>query len=133
MILDSKFHHIGIAVISIQKAKPFYEKAGYTISDIIKEPKQKVNVAYASKEGCPLLELLEPLNDSSPICSIIKKQGCTPYHICYSVHDIDKAISELKQNGYILLEKPVPGHGLNDALVCFLYNKNIGLIQLVQL
>lgn len=133
MLKECTFHHIGIAVNSIEETAKYYEFAGYTISDIIIEPVQKVKVAYARKEGFPLMELLEPLNESSPIQNILKQRGCGPYHVCYQVSDINKAILELKGMKYMPLAKPVPGHGLDDALTVFLYQKQVGLIQLVEI
>lgn len=133
MLSYSTFHHIGVAVFELKITIPYYENAGYSISEIILEPVQRVKVAYAKKEGTLTIELLEPLDTSSPICSILKSKGCGPYHICYAVPNIQIAISDLKKDKFLPLARPVPGHGLNDALTVFLYNKNVGLIQLVEI
>lgn len=132
MIAKSEFHHIGIAVFSIEDAKPYYLDAGYDVSETICEYTQKVKVAYARKEGSPTIELLEPLDNTSPVVNILNKNGCTPYHICYAVEDLGIALKEARLKGFMPLAKPVPGHGLGDALMVFLYNKNVGLIQLME-
>lgn len=31
------------------------------------------------------------------------------------------------------LAKPIPGHGLDDALMVFMFKKNVGLVQLAQI
>lgn len=130
---DIKFHHLGVAVKTIEGASPFYKNLGYSVSETVIEPIQKVKVAYARKEGMPTIELLEPLNEESPINNILTKNGCTPYHICYSVKDINQAISDLRSQGFMPLGKPIPGHGLDDAVMVFMYNANVGLIQLVEI
>ena len=132
MLENATFHHIGTAVASIEKVKPFYLSMGYTVSDIVLEPIQKVYVAYARKDGFPTVEMLEPSDDSSPVKGILKRNGNTPYHICYAVDDLTVAIAEMRKNGFRPLSKPVPGHGLDDALMVFLYNVNYGLIQVME-
>ncbi|MDC3237190.1 VOC family protein [bacterium] len=133
MLKDCSFHHIGNAVQSIEAVTPLYIETGYKVSDSIIENTQRVRVAYATKEGFPRMELLEPLDEKSHLNNVLKRNGCGPYHICYAVKDIDKAVAELKTLKYVPLGKPVPGHGLDDALTVFLYNKHIGLVQLAQM
>mgnify|MGYP000720399455 CR=1 FL=1 len=132
MLENATFHHIGTAVASIDKVKPFYQSMGYTVSDTVIEPVQKVYVAYARKEGFPTVEMLEPLDETSPVQGILKKNGNTPYHMCYTVDKLSDAIAEMRKEGFRPLSKPVPGHGLDDALMVFLYNINYGLIQVME-
>lgn len=132
MLENATFHHIGTAVTSIEKTKQFYISMGYVVSDVVIEPVQKVYVAYARKNGFPTIEMLEPLDETSPVKGILKKNGNTPYHICYAVDNLQTAINEMRKEGFRPLGKPVPGHGLDDALMVFLYNINYGLIQIMQ-
>ena len=132
MLENATFHHIGTAVASIDKVKPFYQSMGYTVSDTVIDPVQKVYVAYARKEGFPTVEMLEPLDETSPVLGILKKNGNTPYHMCYAVDNLSDAIAEMRKEGFRPLSKPVPGHGLDDALMVFLYNINYGLIQVME-
>lgn len=133
MTADAKFHHIGYAVNDIEKARKEFTDSGYHVTDTVIEPVQRVYVAYAKKEGSPTIELLQPLDDKSPIVKVLSKNGSAPYHICYAVPDIESAIRELRGRKYLPLSKPIPGRGLDDALMVFMFNKEIGLIQLVQL
>lgn len=133
MTSDAKFHHVGYAVSDIEKARKEFTESGYHVTDTVIEPVQRVYVAYARKDGNPTIELLQPLDDKSPIVKILAKNGPTPYHICYAVSDIEAAIRELRNRKYLPLAKPIPGRGLDDALMVFMFKKEIGLIQLVQL
>ena len=92
MIANFTFHHIGIATKSIEKCFGIYSALGYTMSDIKIEPSQNVKISFFSKEGSPLLELVEPLDKNAPISNIIQQSGTTPYHTCYEVEDIIEAI-----------------------------------------
>jgi methylmalonyl-CoA/ethylmalonyl-CoA epimerase len=76
--------------------------------------------------------LVEPGSDRSPICKTLKKSGVTPYHICYAVKDMAAAIYELKKKKYILLAPPVSAVALAERNICFLYNGDVGLIELVE-
>jgi len=132
MLKNATFHHIGIAVASINKVKTFYLSAGYVVSEPVIEPIQKVRVSYARKEGFPTVELLEPLDEKSPVHNILKKNGNIPYHICYAVDNIQEAMKEARAEGFIPLGKPIPGRGLDDAMMFFVYNKNVGLLQIME-
>lgn len=137
MLKDALFHHIGVAVVSIDATKPFYTAMGYVVSETVIEPVQRVKVAYTQRinkmtEGNPTIELLEPLDEKSPIQNILKRNGNTPYHICYAVSDLSETIKEVRALGFLPLGKPIPGHGLGDALMVFLYNSNYGLVQIME-
>lgn len=106
---------------------------GYTVTGTVIEPVQKVYVAYAKKKGFPTIEMLEPLDDTSPVKGILNKNGNTPYHMCWAVSDLQATIADMRKEGFRPLSKPVPGHGLDDALMVFLYNINYGLIQIMEI
>jgi len=127
-----KFHHIGVAVKDINKTAAIYEAGGYTVSNTILDPIQNVNICWLTKEGMPTVELLEPINETSPVCKTLEKNGVTPYHTCYTVDNIDEAIAELRKMRYVVVSKPVEAVAIHNCKVCFLYNKNIGLIELVE-
>lgn len=132
-MLDSmKFHHIGIAVKSIDTTSSFYVNAGYQISKTIFDPIQNVNICWLFKVGMPIIELLAPVNESSPVCQTLEKNGVTPYHTCYIVDDIEDAVTKLRKMKYVIVSKPVEAPAINNCKVCFLYNRDIGLIELVE-
>ena len=132
-MLDSfKFHHIGVAVKDIDKTAAMYEDGGYEMSDIIFDPVQNVDICWLTKEGMPTVELLAPVDESSPVCMILEKNGVTPYHTCYVVEDINDAVAELRKQKYVLVSKPVEAVAIHNCKVAFLHNKHVGLIELVE-
>jgi methylmalonyl-CoA/ethylmalonyl-CoA epimerase len=132
-MMDNKlrFHHIGIACHDIDTTKPFYVTQGYSASETVKDPIQNVYICFLEKSNMPLIELLAPVDEESPVNRILKTSGVTPYHICYEVNDIDAAVKELKSQHFVLVSRPVPACALDGKRVCFLYNKTVGLIELV--
>lgn len=132
--MDSElvFHHIGIACRDIDKTREFYLGLGYTASPVVDDPLQHVRICFLDKEGAPRLELLQPLDDQSPVARTLATAGVTPYHFCYEVRNIDKAIAALRTKRFLLVSGPVPACALGDRRIAFLYNKNNGLIELVE-
>ncbi len=132
MIPELKFHHIGIAVKDIKATAAVYEEGGYRMSDIIFDPIQNVDICWMTKEGEPIVELLAPVDENSPVNKTLEKNGVTPYHCCYVVDNIEETVAELKKQRYVLTSKPAEAVAFCGSRVCFLYNKNMGLIELVE-
>jgi methylmalonyl-CoA/ethylmalonyl-CoA epimerase len=132
MISDLKFHHLGIATKSIEKCVALYRKLGYTFSETKDEPTQNVRVAFLSKEGSPVLELVESKIADSPISRIVQQSGTTPYHTCYEVEDILVSIDELEDLNFRPLFEPIKTEAMEDGLFCYLFSVDIGLIELYQ-
>ena len=133
MIDDLRFHHIGIACYDINETKAFYELMGYVASPIIDDPIQDIRISFLKKEGSPMLELLAPIDEKSPVNRILDTQGVTPYHICYEVDDIDAMMTLLrKQHKFVRVSKAAPACAIDDRRVAFLFRKDVGLIELVE-
>ena len=133
MIDDLRFHHIGIACYDINETKAFYELIGYVASPIIDDPIQDIRISFLKKEGSPMLELLAPIDEKSPVNRILDTQGVTPYHICYEVDDIDAMMTLLrKQHKFVRVSKAAPACAIDDRRVAFLFRKDVGLIELVE-
>lgn len=126
------FHHIGIATADIEKSIEAYSKLGYSCYQKTEDPIQQVQLAFLKKENSPILELVAPTNQNSPINRILEKNGTMSYHFCYEVEDIESTIVELRKSKFILTVKPVPAIAFGNRLVAFLYHKQTGLIELLQ-
>jgi methylmalonyl-CoA/ethylmalonyl-CoA epimerase len=127
-----RFHHIGIAVFDIDKTAWYYIGAGYTKTETIFDPIQNVYICFLKKESMPMVELLTPKDASSPVSKTLQKSDVTPYHNCYEVDDIENAIRDLKKLRFVSIIKPVKACVIDNKRVCFLFNKDIGLIELVE-
>lgn len=126
------FHHVGIACRDISKTSAFYQSMGYTVHPVIPDPLQHVNVCFMEKEGAPRVELLEPLDEKSPVLRTLDAVGVSPYHMCYEVQDIQEAIVQLRKQRFMLVNGPVPACALENRNIAFMFNKNSGLIELVE-
>lgn len=126
------FDHVGIACRDIDKTKGFYLAMGYQATPVVEDPIQQVRISFLHKEGSPSLELLEPLNENSPVDRTLRSVGVSPYHICYRVDDIETAITQLRSRRFLLVSGPVHACAMGDRQIAFLFEKNTGLIELVE-
>ena len=132
MLKSMIFHHIGVAVKDINATASVYEQGGYKRSSSVFDPIQNVNICWLTKDGAPTVELLAPVDEKSPVNKTLEKVGVSPYHCCYIVDNVEEAASELRKQKYIMVSKPAEAVAFCGSRVCFLYNKNIGLIELVE-
>ena len=83
-----KLHHIGIIVKDIQKSLgelgKYFEFQETTIPTLVKS--QKVNVCFL-KSSDVYIELIEPIEDDSPVKSIAEAGGGF-HHLCFEVNNI---------------------------------------------
>lgn len=81
--MNLKIHHLGIKVRNIEKNIDLYEKMGYVKkSEIVIDEIQNNRIVFLrSGDGSQVLELIEPINDSSSIRNFANGF----HHICYEV------------------------------------------------
>lgn len=127
-----KFHHIGVAVKNIEKTAAVYVAGGYKQSVTTFDPIQNVNICWLTKEGMPTVELLAPVDVSSPVCKTLDKNGVTPYHTCYTVENIETAMDALRKMKYVIVSNPEAAPAISNCMVAFMFNRNVGLIELVE-
>ena len=132
MLESFKFHHIGVAVKELDTTASVYEQGGYKRSSSIFDSIQNVNICWLTKEGMPTVELLAPVDEKSPVNKTLEKVGVSPYHCCYVVDNLEDACAELRKQKYIMVSKPAEAVAFCGSRVCFLFNKNVGLIELVE-
>lgn len=128
-----KIEHIGIAVKNINESNELFHK-------LLNTPHYKTETVESEGvktsfflTGENKIELLEALNENSPIAKFIAKRGEGVHHIAFAVEDIINEMQRLEKEGFVLLNKE-PKHGADNKLVCFLHPKgtNDVLIELCQ-
>jgi len=130
---DYSFDHIGIATKDMDKAFLFYKALGFTCmeQEIVESEKLKVGMIELSN-SCRI-ELLEPIDEASPISKFIEKKGEGIHHICLRVLDIRKAVAQLKKASVRLINE-VPRPGAHQTEVVFIHPKSANgvLVELSQ-
>lgn len=126
-------NHIGYAVRDINKTAQYYLNAGWTLSEVFDEEVQQAKIAFLTKEGFTKIELVAPIKEGvpSPVDTILQKIGCSTYHICYDVEDIEQSVEDLFDEGFKPLFDPVESVAMEGHKICYLYHLHVGLIELV--
>ena len=128
-----KIEHIGIAVNSIEQAGKVYEKLLNTLIYKTEEVASENVLTAFLQCGPNKIELLEALNDDSPIAKFIAKKGEGIHHIAFEVKDIRAEMTRLKAEGFVLLNEE-PKMGADNKLVCFVHPKGVNgvLVELCE-
>lgn len=126
--------HIGYAVRDIEKTALYYVAAWWNLSEIMEEKVQHTKIAFLKKEGFQRIELVSPLGDGipSPVDNVLQKNGCTTYHVCYTVDNINDAVDELYDEGFKPLFEPVESIAMEGKKICYLFHLHVGLIEIVE-
>jgi len=116
-----RLNHIAIAVPDIDKASNAWEKAlGAKISSPQILPEHGVKVVFIEAPNTKV-ELLEPLDQNSPISKfLLKNPNGGMHHICYEVEDIQNASKKLILGGAKILGDGTPRIGAHGNPVIFL-------------
>ena len=116
-----RLNHIAIAVPNITKASDMWQKAlGANVSKPQTLPEHGVKVVFIESPNTKV-ELLEPLNENSPISKfLMKNPSGGMHHICYEVGDLKSALKKLKEVGATILGDGNPKIGAHGNPVIFL-------------
>jgi methylmalonyl-CoA/ethylmalonyl-CoA epimerase len=123
--------HIGVAVPDVEAAMQFYRD----VLDVpIRGPEEAdgARIVHLQFDGAEV-ELLEPLQDESPIAKFLARRGPGIHHICYRVGDLDAALAACRRLGYHLVDD-LPRHGAGGHRIAFLHPKSTNgiLIELTE-
>jgi methylmalonyl-CoA epimerase len=127
--------HIGIAVHSIEEARPIYEailggaengaKAG---AKVIALPAEGVNIAFFGS-----IELLEPGGPDSSVARFLEARGPGLHHVALRVKELNTELARLSACGFTPVA-PGPRTGALGHRIAFIHPASTGgvLIELVE-
>jgi methylmalonyl-CoA/ethylmalonyl-CoA epimerase len=126
-----RFHHIGVACRDMEKEAEALRLVGYELEgEYFTDPLQKIHGCFLTGPG-PRMELLAPLDESSPIVSWLKKD-IKMYHQAYEVDAIDSSLAALTAHQAVVLSRPKPAVAFGGRKVAFLMLPNRLLVELVE-
>jgi methylmalonyl-CoA epimerase len=132
-----RLDHIGIVVRSTADALAYFQAQlglAVTRSEELDEP--RVRLTYLDA-GNAFIQLVEPLDDQSPIAKTLKANGEGIHHICFGVDDVREALDWLTDgNGEMISlgrgrsreSAFVPGseaHGVRLELTQFRHDEDV--------
>jgi methylmalonyl-CoA/ethylmalonyl-CoA epimerase len=129
-----KIEHIGVAVKNIDKSVHiFRDLLGIPLERMYESDAIKTKIAFFPL-GESTIELVEPMDPSSPVAKFIEKRGEGIHHLCLGVEDVAAALREFEAKGIELLNKE-PRKTADGRVVAFLSPKSTNgvLIELEQI
>jgi methylmalonyl-CoA/ethylmalonyl-CoA epimerase len=130
--------HVGLAVLDLEAAVDFHTRIlGLAVRHREQIPGQGVTEVMlsdaASTGPSTQLQLLSPLDDSSPVHRFLLDRGPGLHHLAYRVSDVRSASGVLQRRGLRLLYD-APRAGTRGSLINFVHPRDTGgvLIELVE-
>ena len=130
-----KFHHVGYAVADIDRylkdfLLPLFVPA--RVSPVYEDPIQRVRVLFAEVSPGTLIELVEPLDEGSPVSRFLGDARGGLYHLCYEVEDLDAAVTRFRKHRCLPLAPAAPAVAFGGRRIVFLMTPQRDLIELVE-
>jgi methylmalonyl-CoA/ethylmalonyl-CoA epimerase len=117
-----RLNHIAIVVPDLEVAADTYKRIlGAKISEINILTEHGVRLVFVELPNTKI-ELLHPIDETSPIFSFLKKNPAGGmHHICYEVEDVVKSRDLLEKTGARILGDGEPKIGAHGKPVIFLH------------
>jgi methylmalonyl-CoA/ethylmalonyl-CoA epimerase len=129
------FHHVGFVVASISKtAQSFAESLSmHWDGAIIHDPNQGVRVSFLHGENKadPLIEMIEPAGDDSPVLSFLRHGGGL-HHICYVVPSLEKQLEDCRSRRSLVVRPPVPAVAFGGRHIAWVYTRQKLLVEYLE-
>ena len=123
---NKKINHIAIAVPDIKEAALKWQQAlNIKKSEIIILEEHGVKVVFLEFSNLKI-ELLEPLDNDSPISKFLEKNPKGGmHHICFEVEKITETINSLKDKNINILGDGNPKIGAHEKPVVFIHTNDL--------
>jgi methylmalonyl-CoA/ethylmalonyl-CoA epimerase len=136
--LVTALDHVGIAVADLDAAIAWYhDHLGMIVLHEEVNDDQGIREAMLSVRGAPVgsaqIQLMAPINDSSPIAKFLDKRGPGLQQLAYRVSNLDQLTERLDAQGIRLLYD-VARRGTANSRINFIHPQDAGgvLIELVE-
>jgi methylmalonyl-CoA/ethylmalonyl-CoA epimerase len=136
--LLTRIDHVGIACADLERTVGLYQATfGLEVVSMEVVAEQGVREAMLrvgpGASGPGYVQLLEPLEDDTPVGRFLARRGEGLHHVGYGVSDIGSALAEIAGTGIRLIDSR-PRHGSMGASIAFLHPGDLGgvLTELVE-
>lgn len=128
-----KVHHVGYITNDIEESIAGFEVLGYIGNEILNDPIQNCKICLLTElQTGDIIELVQPNEDNLQMLKLLKKRGCSAYHICYEVDDVEFVYQQfLSKEGWMNIFEPKVAVALGGRKITYFYNTKIGFIEFV--
>jgi methylmalonyl-CoA epimerase len=118
-----RVEHIGVAVNNVEEVARFYAEAlGVEVSEPEYFASEGVKIVFLPTNS-GLIELLEPVSETSAIKKFLDNKGEGMHHVCFEVEDIEEVMSRVAAFGAQLIDQ-TPRIGRGGKRVAFIHPKS---------
>ncbi|HOJ43833.1 MAG TPA: VOC family protein [Syntrophorhabdaceae bacterium] len=113
-----RLNHIGLIVKDIDEYKRLFSAIGLdNVTIPACDTTQKVKGIFVDLgfDNQAHIEILEPIDETSPVINFLRKRGGGLHHLCFEVEDIEQKSEELVKKGFKMVCPVVD---------CFAYDEN---------
>jgi len=128
------FDHLGLVVKSLDRGRRTLEEslliAGWTAE--IEDPVNGVRLQFGRDPAGVVFELLEPLDDKSPVYRALKSRTNILNHVAYRVADLAAGAARLRAAKHAPTSAPKPAIAYGGALIQFFISPLNLVIELIE-
>ncbi len=133
----ASLYHVSIAVRDIAEAEQLYSKLiGLEVvhREVVEEQGVSTSMLRSRDGKGTAIELVEPLDENSPITKFLERRGEGIHHICFMVDDIEASLEKLKEQEVKLIDEH-PRDGSYNSRVAFIHPKAMNgvLVELAEI
>ena len=123
-----RIHHVGYIVYDVEDTSLINGTLHKVASGF--DPLQEANIALYKNEQNDLIELIQPLNEKSPVWNFLKKNGNKFHHHCYQGDrkEIEKYIAD---NHLVKIMGPMSAKMFDPLQVEFYIDKNSNITEFI--
>ncbi len=131
-----KLHHIGCLVENIETGIQNYQllHENVSVSKIYNIDSQKVKVCFVQvdeSENSTLIELVQPMDETSSLYKMMNKKGHNFYHLGFMVEDIEAKLEVLSAKGFRMINT-FKSEAFDMRKCAFLFSPDMHLIELIE-
>jgi methylmalonyl-CoA/ethylmalonyl-CoA epimerase len=132
---ERRLHHVGFVLASITEVIQDLAKSLSCTWDgtVTFDPLQKVRVAFlrTGTQGEPLIELVEPVGEDSPVKTFLRR-GSGLHHLCFEVGDLEAELHRARDSGGLTVRPPLPATAFAGRRIAWVYTKHQLLLEYLE-
>lgn len=121
-------HHIGYVVTNASDQNVVND-ALHLVAEA-EDDIQSAKICLYKNSQNELVELVQPLNETSPVWNFLQKQPNTIHHYCYEISEED-LIKHVSENHLVKIMGPVPAEIFNNRMVVFYVTRDRELVEFI--
>jgi methylmalonyl-CoA/ethylmalonyl-CoA epimerase len=128
-------HHLGFVVADVATGMEGFVHSLAAMWDgrIYEDPHQRVKVAFlAIRPGDPLIELVQPAAEDSPVRRFLTERGGGLHHVCYEVGDLEQEMAAMKARGSLIVRRPKPAVAFDGRRIAWVLTAEKLLVELLE-